>query len=99
MKALKIIGGIFGTILVGVTVFYLGWLSPPSPDSVCDNVARIVKKEGGGDFSDKDRQACVAEAGKAPDFGRAVWVKKLKCMRDAQTSVELVACDKGGPSI
>ncbi len=92
MKALKIIGGIFGTLLLAVVVLYVGWLSPPSGDAVCGNVAKILQKEGGKEMSDKDRSLCIAQAEKAPEFGRAVWVKNLKCMRDAESASQLAAC-------
>ena len=62
MKALKIIGGIVGTLVLAVAVLYLGWLSPPSGDAVCGNVAKIMKKEVGKEMSDKDRSECVAKA-------------------------------------
>ena len=92
MKALKIIGGIVGTLVLAVAVLYLGWLSPPSGDAVCGNVAKIMKKEVGKEMSDKDRSECVAKAEKEPEFGRAVWVKNLKCMRDAESATQLAAC-------
>jgi len=98
--ALKIIGGIVGTLILAVAVFWFGWLSPPSPDAVCDNVMKITKAEiakAGGEASDSDlaeaKKQCVAGASKAPEFGRGVWVKKLKCMRDAADGAALDKCD------
>jgi len=92
MKAIKIIGAIFGILGLAVAVLYIGWLSPPSGDAVCGNVAKIMKKEIGKDMSDKEKSECVARAEKAPEFGRAVWVKNLKCMRDADTAKDLETC-------
>lgn len=92
MKAIKIIGAIFGVLGVAVAVLYLGWLSPPSGEAVCGNVARILEKEVGKKMSDKEKTECIAQAEKAPEFGRAVWVKNLKCMRDAQSSKDLETC-------
>jgi hypothetical protein len=98
--ALKIIGGIIGTLAAAVAIFYFGWLSPPSPESVCENVVKVTKAElakSGGEAADADfselQKACVAEAGKAPEFGRGVWVKRLKCMRDADDMAGLDKCD------
>lgn len=99
--ALKIIGGIIATLLVAVGVFYFGWLSPPSPESVCENVVKVTKAEvekAGGSASDEDiaelEKQCIASAGKAPEFGRGPWVKRLKCMRDAPDGAALEKCEK-----
>jgi hypothetical protein len=91
--ALKIIGGIIGTIILAVAVFYFGWLSPPAADDVCNNVVRIVKDETGIEAPGELREECMQKASKAPEFGRAIWVKRLKCMRDAANKDELAACD------
>ena len=96
MKALKIIGAIFATILVAVAIFYVGWMRPPSGAAVCDNVARIMKKEANVEMSEKDRAACIRDMGTPPQFGRVPWVKQLKCIRDAETGKDLAACK--GPS-
>ena len=99
--ALKIIGGIFATLALGVVIFWFGWLRPPSPESVCDNVVAITKTEvekSGASVSDDDlakvEKTCVARVSKEPEFGRGVWVKKLKCMRDAPDGTALGNCDK-----
>lgn len=94
MKALKIIGGIIGTIGLAIGVFYFGWLSPPSAQAVCDNVSRIVKAESGADLPATEAASCVRRASTPPEFGRAVWVKQLKCMRDAKSSKEVDACSR-----
>lgn len=92
MKALKIVGAIVATIVAAVAVFYIGWLRPPSPESVCDNVARIMKKEANVEMGEKDRAACIRQMGTPPEFGRVPWVKQLKCIRDADTAKDLDAC-------
>lgn len=94
MKALKILGYIFGAIALAVFVFWFGWLRAPSAEDVCDNVAAILKKEAGAEMPAELRKECVAQYGKAPEFGRVPWVKQLKCVRDATTSKELDACGK-----
>lgn len=98
--ALKIVGGIFGTLVAAVAIFYFGWLSPPSPESVCENVVKVTKAElekqgaspSDGDFAELEK-ACIAEAGKEPEFGRGIWVKRLECMRDAEDMAALDKCD------
>jgi hypothetical protein len=90
----KILGGVVGAVFLAVVVLYLGWLSPPSAESVCDNMAAIIKNERGVDFPQKDRAHCVERASKAPEFGRAIWVAELKCIRDAKSSRELSQCDQ-----
>ena len=98
--ALKIIGGIIATLIAAVAIFYFGWLSPPSPESVCENVVKVTKaeldKQGASasddDFKELEKQ-CITSASKAPEFGRGVWVKKLKCMRDAPDTTALGKCD------
>ena len=92
-KALKIVGTIFLTIFAAVAIFYVGWMRPPSGAAVCDNVARIMKKEANVEMSAKDREACIREAETQPQFGIVPWVKRLKCARDAETSADLKACD------
>jgi hypothetical protein len=91
---LKILGGVVGAVVLAVVVLYLGWLSPPSAESVCDNMAAIIKNESGVDFPRGDRDDCVRRASKAPEFGRAIWVAELKCIRDAKSSKELSQCDQ-----
>lgn len=99
--ALKIIGGIIVTLVAAVAIFYFGWLSPPSPESVCDNVVELTQKEltdQGGSVTDANlaelERECVARASKAPEFGRGPWVKRLKCMRDAETFAALEQCEE-----
>jgi hypothetical protein len=98
MKALKVIGGIvgglFATLLLAAGIFYVGWLSPPSPESVCDNLARVTKKEAGVALPPPEHAKCLARVAKEPEFGRANWVKQLKCMRDAGSRAELSHCDE-----
>lgn len=99
--ALKIIGGIFATLILAVVVFYVGWLMPPSADDVCDNVVKVTKAEAekaGATLSDGDLSGleaqCKKAATKEPEFGKGVWVKKLKCMRDAADGAALQKCDE-----
>ena len=97
-KALKIVGTIFLTIFAAVAIFYVGWMRPPSGAAVCDNVARILKKEANVEMSEKDRAVCIRQMGTPPQFGRVPWVKQLKCIRDAETAKDLDAC-KGPTSL
>jgi hypothetical protein len=92
MKALKVLGVIFGLLGVLVAVGYFGWLNPPSADDVCGNVSKIVKDKLGTVPKPVDEE-CHQSATKAPEFGRAVWVKRLKCRRDASSWDTLKACD------
>jgi hypothetical protein len=94
MKALKILGAIVAVLGLAVAIFWFGWLSPPDAQDVCDNVARITKDATGVDVPAKAKEECVQSASKAPDFGRAIWVKQLRCMRDAKNHDELQGCDK-----
>jgi hypothetical protein len=91
--ALKILGAIILTLVAAVAIFYFGWLSPPAADSVCDNVGRIFKEKTGVDYPPDEREKCMQRAEKAPEFGRAVWVKRLECMRDAADFEALQGCD------
>ncbi len=98
--ALTILAGVLATLVIAVIIFYVGWLSPPSPDSVCDNVERIAleQRRPGDDppphaTSLPLRTECVARATTAPEFGRAVWVKQLECMRDAVDMAGLTRCE------
>ena len=91
---LKIFGGIIAVVVAAVLVVYFGWLSPPDAESVCNNMARIVKDEKGIELPDQARDDCLRRASKAPEFGRAVWVAELKCLRDARTSDDLNRCDQ-----
>lgn len=96
MKTLKIIGIVLGS-LVGLLVvaggiFWIGWLSPPSPESVCDNVAQVTSAAAGRPYPDAARAECLESAGTPPRFGRMPWVAELKCMRDAPDQDALRAC-------
>ncbi len=93
MKALKIVGGIVLVIVVAVAIFYIGWLMPPSAEAVCGNVAAVMKKETGVELDPSQRQACLRRA-EPPEFGRAPWVKRMKCLRDAKSSAEIATCSK-----
>jgi hypothetical protein len=94
MKALKVLGFIFGAIALAVFVFWFGWLRAPAAEDVCDNVAKILKKESGSEMPAEFRKECVAQYSKEPEFGRVPWVNSLKCIRDAEDSKALEACDK-----
>ena len=99
--ALKVMAGIFATLLAAVAIFYFGWLSPPSPESVCENVVEVSKAEleskGGNPSADivgTLEKECMKAASTPPEFGRGPWVKRLKCMRDAENYAGLQACEE-----
>lgn len=97
MKALKILGGIVLTLGLAVGVFWFGWLRAPAADDVCNNMVAVTKKENGDKLPasavDEIRDACMLVANKAPEFGRVKWVRQLKCIRDADSSKAIDACE------
>jgi hypothetical protein len=94
VKALKIIGFIFGAIGLAVFVFWLGWLKAPAAEDVCENVAKVLEKEAGAKMPEELRKECIAQYSREPEFGKVPWVKRLKCIRDAETSKEMEQCEK-----
>ena len=99
--ALKVMGGIFATLLAAIAIFYFGWLSPPSAESVCENVVKVSRAEleAKGETAAEDtlsqlEERCMSAASKEPEFGRGPWVKRLKCMRDAKNYAVLQECDE-----
>lgn len=94
MKALKIIGFIFGAIGLAIFIFWFGWLRAPDAKDVCDNVAKVMKKENGVDMPEAFMKECVAEYSREPAFGKLPWVTQLKCIRDADSSAAMQACEK-----
>ena len=92
-KALKIVGTLFLTIFRGGGHLLHRLDATAVGAAVCDNVARIMKKEANVDMSAKDRDACIRDAETQPQFGIVPWVKRLECVRDAETSGDLKACD------
>ncbi|HWB73487.1 MAG TPA: hypothetical protein VG755_01000 [Nannocystaceae bacterium] len=94
MKALKIIGFIFGAIGLAVFVFWFGWLKAPAAEDVCENVAKVLEKEAGAKMPEELRKECIAQYSREPEFGKVPWVKRLKCIRDAETSKEMEQCEK-----
>jgi hypothetical protein len=57
-------------------------------------VARLTKKEAGVEPGPKERAACIRTATQPPEFGRAIWVTQLKCMRDATSTADLRKCGR-----
>ena len=96
MKALKILGGIVLTLVLAVGVFYVGWMSPPPAEDVCDNMGRVFEKEIGSSMPDEVRDDCMKRASTPPEFGRLPWVAELKCVRDADSMDAIESC--GGSS-
>jgi hypothetical protein len=99
--ALKIIGGLFATLVLAIVIFYIGWMRPPSADKVCDNVEAITVAELASSGIDAPKSAvaevrasCEKWAGTPPEFGRLPWVAKLKCSRDAKDAKALADCRK-----
>jgi hypothetical protein len=92
MKALKVIGIILFVLGAAVLVFYLGWLSPPSGDAVCDNLAAVAKKETNFTMPATALAECKKQVSTPPQYGRLPWVKQLKCLRDAKSKAEITAC-------
>jgi hypothetical protein len=97
--ALKIFGGILATLVVAIFVFWIGWLRPPAPEKVCDNVETLtlaeLKTQGidaPAELKAELRKDCEKWASKRPEFGIGPWVKKLKCARDAKSMKELDGC-------
>ena len=95
MKALKVLGYIVGAIGLAIFVFWFGWLRAPAASDVCDNVAKIMKKETGSEMPAEFTKACIDEYSREPEFGRVPWVNKLKCIRDAESMAEMEKCEKG----
>jgi hypothetical protein len=93
MKALKILGGTVGMLVLAVAVFWVGWLRAPSAEDVCDNIAAVAKKETKVEMGPAERQACLRSA-QPPEFGRVPWVRQMKCLRDAQTMAEIAGCER-----
>ena len=94
MKALKIIGFIFGALGLAVFVFWFGWLRAPDAKDVCDNVAKVMKKESGVDAPEAFMKECITEYSREPQFGKLPWVSQLKCVRDAESLTAMQACEK-----
>lgn len=99
--ALKVMGGIFATLVAAVAIFYFGWLSPPSPDAVCENVVKVSTAEleskgatASAAMVDRLNQECRKAASTPPEFGRGPWVKRLECMRDADDYAALQSCEQ-----
>ncbi len=99
MKALKVLGVLFGMLGLAALVFWVGWLRAPDGAEVCENVVRVMTQEAGKNVPDKIRAELAKDCerrAKPPEFGRVPWVKQMKCMRDADTREALEACEKGG---
>jgi hypothetical protein len=94
MKALKVLGYIVGAIGLAIFVFWFGWLRAPAAQDVCDNVAKLMKKESGSDMPAEFMKACIDEYAKEPEFGRVPWVAQLKCIEDADSLADLEKCEK-----
>lgn len=98
MKALKIIGIVLGSLvgllLLAGGIFWIGWLSPPSAESVCDNVAEVTAAATGRAYPEQAPAECLVAAATPPRFGRMPWVTELKCMRDATDLAALEACER-----
>lgn len=97
MKALKILGGAVGAVVLAVFVFWFGWLRAPAAEDVCNNMATILKKESGVTMEGAELSKCVQRL-QPPEFGRAPWVKKMKCMNNASTMSDLKACERPSDS-
>jgi len=94
MKVLKVLGIIVLLLVVAAGVFWIGWLTPPDAEDVCDNVSALMEKEAGAKLDDAARTQCVARYSKAPEFGRMPWVARLKCVRDAESLDAVKTCEK-----
>lgn len=111
MKALKILGivfgGLVGLIVVGGVVFYVGWLMPPSQESVCANAVPLLieaneqrlnelpealRAEARAKAESEVKKACQ-ESTEVPEFGRLPYVAQMKCMKRARSVAELKECD------
>jgi len=98
MKVLKVLGILVGMLALAAFVFWFGWLRAPEGAEVCENVVRVMTKDGpslGDKLKAELAKDCERRA-KPPEFGRVPWVKRMKCMRDADTRQALEACERGG---
>ena len=91
MKALKILGIIVVLIALAGAVFWIGWLKPPAAEDVCDNIGKVMEKEG-AKLDEAGMKACIDRYSRKPEFGLMPWTKKLKCLRDAGSAAELEKC-------
>jgi hypothetical protein len=80
-----------GAPVRAIAVFYLRWLKAPSAEQVCDNLAAVTRKETGVELGSRMRDECIRDA-KPPEFGRVPWVKRMKCLRDADSLKAIEAC-------
>jgi hypothetical protein len=93
MKALKVLGSIVALIGLAILVFWLGWLRAPAAEGVCEHLADVASKESGADMPAMLMQDCVKSL-QPPKFGKIRYVKKMKCLRSAQSSAEIEQCER-----
>lgn len=93
-KVLIVLGSLLGLLGIAVFAFWFVALRAPEPQEVCDNVSGIMKKEVG--TIPKGFQEDCLKRMQPPEFGRVPWVKQMKCLRDANSSKDIEACESKG---
>jgi hypothetical protein len=93
-KVLIVVGALLGLLGVAVFVFWFAVLRAPAPEEVCANVSEVMKKELG--TTPKGFDADCVQKMQPPEFGKVIYVKRMKCLRDAKTAKDIEACEGKG---
>lgn len=92
--------GLFALMLVGIFVFWLGWVRAPSPHEICQHKVDLVfstvgeeQREGAEALAGQLEVKCVEAAQtKIRMRGKLVYAKFAKCVMAAKTLDEAERC-------
>jgi hypothetical protein len=87
---MKIALGLIAAMAVAVGVFWMGWVSAPSPDAICDHKIELVRAEAEGrnaePLIERLRETCVDNAERRVQYrGRVKYAVYAKCVMAADS--------------
>ncbi|PRP98814.1 hypothetical protein ENSA7_64460 [Enhygromyxa salina] len=91
---------LLGLMIVGVFVFWFGWVHAPTPEQVCQHKIQLVHETVGEDQTDGAEALvgqleanCVIAANRKIQLrGKLVWAEYAKCVTAATTLADAERC-------
>ncbi len=96
MKALKILGGLVGALVAAVVVLWAMFLRAPSQEDMCTHLGDLMEKKTPGFLNsppgEEFKKSCPAQMRKGDMEGQVKYVKRTKCLMDADSMEGVDAC-------
>jgi hypothetical protein len=87
-------GSVVGLGVLGLLGGWFFFVRAPSPETQCDHLISLMKKESGRDLGDKFRTECIEKAEMGENEGLLPYAERARCVVDSETLDQASKCGK-----